>query len=285
MQRLEDMVASLLESNRDLRIRIGILDYDHQNAAFPTSALQTRRSRNTFIPKAFEDVLNRSRVYRRAEGRLVSLYSLSSAQRQSLAMSAFSDLSLGNVSIISVLCLPVWSSDLKNGYHYRFGQAGLELTMRELEEQYPGVIASVFTWPDMAAPAWSVKALFYTSLVMALGAVGTATQQSVALARFGSGANGTDRICKLFRSRGDAAKASFCQLYIWHIPIWLLGSSLYFFAAALAMLAWAVTKSAGISVAKGETKVREQDSLFVPQHYLHFLCLTLNRLSCVSWQL
>lgn len=138
MQRLENMVASILESNRDLRTRIDILDSDH-SITFSTAALQTHGAGNTFIPRPFEDELNKSRVYRRVEERPMSLYSLSFTQRESLAMSAFTDLSLGNVSIISVLCLPVWSSDLSNGYHYRFGQAGLELTMSELEEQYPYV--------------------------------------------------------------------------------------------------------------------------------------------------
>jgi hypothetical protein len=39
-----------------------------------------------------------------------------------MALSAFSDLTLGNVSSISVLCLPLWSTDLSNAEHYHFGE-------------------------------------------------------------------------------------------------------------------------------------------------------------------
>lgn len=136
MQRLENLIDSILESNRDLRDRIDSLESSH-DPAFGIRAMQSHRARSTLIAKRFKDVLRKCGVHRRAENRQVSLCSLSSPQQESLAMSAFSDLSLGDVSRISLLCLPVWSTDLSNGYHYWFGKVNLEPTIRYLAQHYP----------------------------------------------------------------------------------------------------------------------------------------------------
>ena len=56
-----------------------------------------------------------------------------------MALSVFSDLTLGNVSVISVLCLPVWSTDLSNAEYYQFGKDGLELTITEMMQRYPEI--------------------------------------------------------------------------------------------------------------------------------------------------
>jgi hypothetical protein len=142
MHRLINMVEAVLERNPDLRTRMDILSADHDNSLGAAShglRLEGRADSVILPSRPFEDDLNSSKVYKRANERPASLYSLSSTQRESLALSAFSDLSLGNVSMISVLCLPVWSEDLSNAQYFRFGQNGLELTARELEEQYPGI--------------------------------------------------------------------------------------------------------------------------------------------------
>lgn len=136
------MVEVLLERDPDLRTRMDILSADHDSSLGATSRglrLEGRADSVIAPSRPFEEDLNSSKVYKRANERPGSLYSLNSTQRESLAMSAFSDLSLGNVSMISVLCLPVWSADISNAQYFRFGQNGLELTARELEEQYPGI--------------------------------------------------------------------------------------------------------------------------------------------------
>jgi hypothetical protein len=56
-----------------------------------------------------------------------------------MALSAFSDLTLAEISVISVFCLPVWSADLSNPADYRFGREGLTATMHELAERYPDI--------------------------------------------------------------------------------------------------------------------------------------------------
>ncbi|KAF2730973.1 hypothetical protein EJ04DRAFT_567253 [Polyplosphaeria fusca] len=56
-----------------------------------------------------------------------------------MAESAFSALTLDKVSVLSVLCLPIWEPDLSNADQYRFGQKGVELTMTDLTARYPRV--------------------------------------------------------------------------------------------------------------------------------------------------
>ena len=148
MRQLIELVGAVLESNADLRTRLDILAADHDGSLGAATSRLSRQEAPLHARSAsfsgmsyqpFEEDLNSSRVYRRAKDRPTSLYSLRSSERHSLAMSAFSDLSLSNVSMISVLCLPVWSADLVNARYFRFGQAGLELTTRELKQRYPEI--------------------------------------------------------------------------------------------------------------------------------------------------
>ncbi|KAJ4347817.1 uncharacterized protein N0V89_009187 [Didymosphaeria variabile] len=139
MHRLVELVEGLVDSNMDLRNRLDAIAADHASTEAAAPHLPIASTLTT-IPlvsqQPFEEDLSSSRVYRNLRPR-DSIYSLNSSQRASLALSAFSDLSLGNVSVISVLCLPVWSVDLMNAEHYRFGREGLTLTMAELTERYP----------------------------------------------------------------------------------------------------------------------------------------------------
>lgn len=67
----------------------------------------------------FEPVLKASRVYRRAK-RDTTDYSFRSSIALSHAWTALSDMSLGDISIISVIALPVQSTDLANADRYEF---------------------------------------------------------------------------------------------------------------------------------------------------------------------
>jgi hypothetical protein len=132
MDKLVSLVEGLMASNVDLRTRIDAL------AADSTSRLSITQDDYVSQSHPFENDLNGSRVYRRARPR-DTIYSIDSSRRDSLALSAFSDLTLGNVSIISVFCLPIWSTDLSNAGHYRFGRSGLTLTLEELRNTYPDI--------------------------------------------------------------------------------------------------------------------------------------------------
>jgi hypothetical protein len=130
MNRLVDLVESLVSSNTDLQIRIDALAIDHASLSPPPPA--------EFVSNTYEADLSTSRVYRKLRPR-DSIWSISDSQRGSMALSAFSDLTLGNISIVSVLCLPLWSTDLSNAEHYRFGRDGLNLTMEDLRTRYPEI--------------------------------------------------------------------------------------------------------------------------------------------------
>jgi hypothetical protein len=130
MNRLVELVETLVSSNTDLQIRVDALAIDH--------ALLSPPSATELVSDGYEADLSTSRVYRKLRPR-DSIWSISDSQRGSMALSAFSDLTLGNISIISALCLPLWSTDLSNAEHYRFGRNGLNLTMEDLRSRYPEV--------------------------------------------------------------------------------------------------------------------------------------------------
>ncbi|KAJ4301843.1 hypothetical protein N0V90_003939 [Kalmusia sp. IMI 367209] len=147
MHRLIALVEDVVANNSDLKHRLDALAADHASLPPPSHLRLAEPSSPPAPPseRSFEADLNKSRVYRNLRGR-DSIYSISSSQRASLALSAFSDLSLGNISVISVLCLPVWSADLSNAEHYRFGREGLTLSLTELAERYPHI-----EFPDVDA--------------------------------------------------------------------------------------------------------------------------------------
>ncbi|KAF5981505.1 hypothetical protein FBULB1_4747 [Fusarium bulbicola] len=69
----------------------------------------------------FEDDLESSRVYRRAVRETMD-YSFRSSVARSQNWSVFSGLSLGDISIMSVIALPVYQDDITNAEHYDFGE-------------------------------------------------------------------------------------------------------------------------------------------------------------------
>ncbi|KAI8650923.1 DH domain-containing protein [Fusarium keratoplasticum] len=73
----------------------------------------------------FEDDLESSRVYRRAQRDTMD-FSFRSSVAPSNIWSIFSGLSLGDISIISVVALPVYQEDITNAENYDFG-AGVEV--------------------------------------------------------------------------------------------------------------------------------------------------------------
>lgn len=98
MNRLEDLVEALVASNTDLRIRIDALAIDH--ASLPHGSVAEAAG------NPYEADLSTSRVYRKVRPQ-DSIWSISDSERGSMALSAFSDLTLANISTISVLCLPM----------------------------------------------------------------------------------------------------------------------------------------------------------------------------------
>ena len=84
----------------------------------PQSPLSTSTDSSQF-KFDFEDDLESSRVYRRAQRDTMD-FSFRSSIARSNAWSVFSGLSLSDISIISVIGLPVLPKDITNAYHYNF---------------------------------------------------------------------------------------------------------------------------------------------------------------------
>ncbi|KAF5633849.1 adenosine deaminase family [Fusarium tjaetaba] len=130
------LVEELLQSNQDLANRIRGLEREGSIIAESrmdnvSTLRQTRGSMSlsfidtqaSAIEFTFDHDLQASRVYNRAIGRQ-SMSSLTSTALYTTALSLFSNLSLSQVSNISLYALPVYSNDLSNSECYIFGKEG-----------------------------------------------------------------------------------------------------------------------------------------------------------------
>ena len=109
------------------------------------------------------------------------------------------------------------------------------------------VVAGAFSWTSTASFPWTTRAIWYSSLVMALISITTSTQQSILLHRMGSHAEGLNRLQNLLRSKNAIAaggvvpaKARPIQLYVWQIPVNLLNVSIFLFIIGLAIQIFAM---------------------------------------------
>jgi cell division control protein 24 len=158
-QRQADLVSSvnqLLENNRDLSRRLMNLEdsfdaqtivtkrqsiagsiaskTDSERRLLPSDAgSSTARSQSPVSPEArlisgfeFEDDLKGSGPYRRAQRDTMD-FSFRSSIARSHAWSIFSGLSLGDISVMAVIALPVYADEITNPGHYEFG--GQRLSM------------------------------------------------------------------------------------------------------------------------------------------------------------
>ena len=147
MHKLQDSVEQLLRSNEDLAGRLKGLeregsvtttrDQDDTSSIRTVRSLEDRLSKTTIgrsVGFAFEDELNSSRAYKKAVYRH-SQASLTSSALFSTALSVFSNLSLAQVSNISMYALPIYSADIHNDEWYKFGENEVVLdTTVELPE-------------------------------------------------------------------------------------------------------------------------------------------------------
>ncbi|KAH7090172.1 hypothetical protein FB567DRAFT_284828 [Paraphoma chrysanthemicola] len=101
-----------------------------------------------------------------------------------------------------------------------------------------GVVSSAFSWPTIESAPWTAKAVFYSTLLLAISAIATGSQQSIALNRYGRQPDGLKELQDSIKGtqRGDARPS---QLYVWQLPIMLLNISLALFVVGLVILIWA----------------------------------------------
>ena len=89
------------------------------------SSVMSRASRfSSLSALQFHSNLANSRVYRRVK-RNESVMSFSTSALGSKAWSVFSGVSLSEVSVISAIALPLFSSDIDHPSHYTFGRVGV----------------------------------------------------------------------------------------------------------------------------------------------------------------
>jgi hypothetical protein len=143
---LNGRISNLLESNVELSRRLAVLEdyFDarsiisrRQSHVFSLSSPEGEQAvarvgcgsntessnskTGTFSTRfEFESDLEASRVYRRAARDTVD-FSFRSSIAKSNTWSIFSCISLSDISIISVIALPINSTDITNGQHYTFG--------------------------------------------------------------------------------------------------------------------------------------------------------------------
>lgn len=124
MSRLNDTVYSL-RMHFGNRSRSGMVVGDDDDNSIVTirQPLPPVRDRTSLAMSPFlfetEQVLLSSRVYRNATRESCD-YSFASSDFRSGAWSAYSGLTLANISIISVLALPLFIDDIHNHEHYTF---------------------------------------------------------------------------------------------------------------------------------------------------------------------
>ncbi|KAF5009360.1 hypothetical protein FDECE_4416 [Fusarium decemcellulare] len=151
-EQLSVNISALLDSNQDLSRRllnlensldtqtiiskrmslmsVSIPESQSSNSIDPQSTLasttesSTETDSSVFISKfEFEDDLETSGVYRRAQhNRNTMDFSFRSSVARSHVWSILSGLSMSDVSIMSMIALPVYQEDLTNAQHYDFGQ-------------------------------------------------------------------------------------------------------------------------------------------------------------------
>jgi hypothetical protein len=82
--------------------------------------------------------------------------------------------------------------------------------------------------------------IWYSALLLALAAIATSAQQSVALTRLGSHSDGLCKIRQLIGKRDGLTKfkARKLQLFIWQAPLSLLNTSVVMFIIGFAVLVW-----------------------------------------------
>jgi hypothetical protein len=95
---------------------------DDTSEARSTTPLGSQASSSFVSPptSTFERDLQASKVYQRVRSS-ASVFTPDISRRSSLARSTTSELTLGDISAVSVCALPICSSDLSNAEHYTFG--------------------------------------------------------------------------------------------------------------------------------------------------------------------
>lgn len=99
------------------------------------------------------------------------------------------------------------------------------------------VIAGAFSWTRSTEIPWTSQAVWYSSLILALASVSTASQQSIGLYRLGSHPEGLRKL-RILLGGPNQNRPRKSQLYIWQVAVMSLNVSVLLFLIGLAILLW-----------------------------------------------
>jgi hypothetical protein len=109
------------------------------------------------------------------------------------------------------------------------------------------VISGAFSWPTIEAAPWTSKGCFYSAIILALTAIFTGSQQSIALHRIGG------RSASRLRQHLNDRKDIHLVAYVWQIPVMMLNISIWMLLVGLLILIW--DRAASSKIWGGDTKV------------------------------
>ncbi|KAF4458423.1 hypothetical protein FALBO_14849 [Fusarium albosuccineum] len=135
--------AQTIVSKRMSLMSVSRTESQSSNSINPQSTLASTTESSTetdcsaFVSKfEFEDDLETSGVYRRARRNRDTMdFSFRSSVAKSHVWSILSGLSMSDVSIMSMMALPVYQEDLTNAQHYDFGQGPQPAAVAPLRQQ------------------------------------------------------------------------------------------------------------------------------------------------------
>lgn len=119
--RLEQVEQSLVSNAREDSVRsLNLHDLDQFAQSKKADRQSALAARWSIVKFSFEGDLEQCRAYQKATRDTMDFSSRSSVVG-SHAWSTLSDLSLSDISLIAVVALPIFSCDITNSQHYRFG--------------------------------------------------------------------------------------------------------------------------------------------------------------------
>ncbi|KFY18494.1 hypothetical protein V493_08562 [Pseudogymnoascus sp. VKM F-4281 (FW-2241)] len=96
------------------------------------------------------------------------------------------------------------------------------------------LFAAAFSWYNITLQPYTVRAVWYSGLLLSLAGISSAMQQSIALHRLSSNTNGLERVRNLLGySEGGTWKARHLQIFMWQSAVMLLNVAIFLFILGL----------------------------------------------------
>jgi hypothetical protein len=115
------------------------------------------------------------------------------------------------------------------------------------------LVAAAISWPILTTGPWSTKACWQASLMLILGSITIATQQSISLYRYSSCDEGLAMIRQTLRASatrvvtnsGVKFTPSWHYVYVWQLPAMMLRAGIVCFIIGTMTLLWDAARGTG----------------------------------------